>query len=170
VKTLDSPFWKGLSKLKEDFFERGSLTICNGESTRFWKDTWLGNSTLAQQYPSSYNIVHRKQVSVADVMSQRPLNISFRQALTGSRAGRWVHLCGRLICVHLTQEADSFKWDLTKSGFYSVKSMYLDYMDDHTKFLRKFVWKIKVPLKIRIFIWFLHQTVLLTKDNLEKRK
>jgi hypothetical protein len=51
-----------------------------------------------------------------------------------------------------------------------VKFMYLDYMDDHTKFLRKYIWKIKVSLKSRIFIWFLHHKDLLTKNNLAKRK
>jgi hypothetical protein len=100
-------------------------------------------------------------------MSQRPLNISFLQALTGTRAGRWVNLSGRLISVQLAQESDTFKWGLTKSGSYTMQSIYYD---DHTKFLGKYIWKIKFLLKIRIFISFLHPKVLLTKDNLEKRK
>jgi hypothetical protein len=85
VKSSDSPFWKGLMKLKEDFFERGSFIVGNGESARFWEDTWLGNLPLAQQYPSLYIIAQRKQVSVALVLSQTPLNIGFRQALSGNR-------------------------------------------------------------------------------------
>jgi hypothetical protein len=51
-----------------------------------------------------------------------------------------------------------------------VKSMYIDYMDDHIKYLHKYFWKIKVPLKIKLFILFLNKKVLLTKDNLIKRK
>jgi hypothetical protein len=43
-------------KLKDDFFEQGSFIIGNGVKDHFWKDTWLGNSPLAQQYPSLYNI------------------------------------------------------------------------------------------------------------------
>jgi hypothetical protein len=35
-----------------------------------------------------------------------------------------------------------------------VKSMYLDLLDGHTVFLKKYIWKMKVPLKIRIFMWF----------------
>jgi hypothetical protein len=35
--------------------------------------------------------------------------------------------------------------------------------------LRKYIWKMKVLLKIKIFMWFLHQKVILTKDNLAKR-
>jgi hypothetical protein len=59
----------------------------------------------------------------------------------------------------LTSQLDSFVWKLNTSGKFMVKSLYLDLMDDHTPFLRKYIWKIKVPLKIRIFMWFLHQRV-----------
>ena len=51
AKPFDSPFWKGLMKVKEDFFSRGSFTIGNGMNTSFWEDTWLGDTPLAQQYP-----------------------------------------------------------------------------------------------------------------------
>jgi hypothetical protein len=47
VKTSDSPFWKGLMKLKDEFFEQGSFTVGNRESTHFREDTWLGNKPLA---------------------------------------------------------------------------------------------------------------------------
>jgi hypothetical protein len=50
-----------------------------------------------------------------------------------------------------------------------VKSMYADIMSGHTVFLKKYLWKIKVPLKIRIFMWFLYRKMILTKDNLAKR-
>jgi hypothetical protein len=32
-----------------------------------------------------------------------------------------------------------------------------------------FLWKIKIPLKVKIFLWFLFRGVTLTKDNLVKR-
>ena len=47
--------------------------------------------------------------------------------------------------------------------------MYEDSLNGNTVDLRKYIWKIKVPLKIRIFMWFLHRKVILTKDNLKKR-
>jgi hypothetical protein len=58
---------------------------------------------------------------------------------------------------------------LTTSGTFTVKSMYLDLLDDDTKFLKKYIWKRKVPLKIKVFMWFLHRKVILRKDNLIKR-
>jgi hypothetical protein len=62
IKPTDSPFWKGLMRVKEDFFNRGSFNVGNREETRFWEDTWLGNKPLAEQYPSLYNIVQRLMV------------------------------------------------------------------------------------------------------------
>jgi hypothetical protein len=81
MKPTDSPFRKGLMKVKEEFFGNGSFTIGNDMDTRFWEDTWLGNKSLAEQYPSLYNIVQRKQVLVANVLNQNPLNISFQRTL-----------------------------------------------------------------------------------------
>jgi hypothetical protein len=48
--------------------------------------------------------------------------------------------------------------------------MYADITNGHTVFLHKYIWMIKVPLKIKIFMWFLYKKVILTKDNLAKQK
>jgi hypothetical protein len=42
VQPIDSPFWKGLMKVKEEFFSRG-FVAGNGVDTRFWEYTWLEN-------------------------------------------------------------------------------------------------------------------------------
>jgi hypothetical protein len=47
--------------------------------------------------------------------------------------------------------------------------MYLDMLDDDTKYLKKYIWKMKVPLKIKVFMWFFHRKVIFTKNNLLKR-
>jgi hypothetical protein len=47
--------------------------------------------------------------------------------------------------------------------------MYADLLNGNTRYLRKYLWKIKIPLKIKIFMWFLSKKVLLTRDNLAKR-
>jgi hypothetical protein len=156
VKPTDSPFWKGLMGLKEIFFKNGSFTVGNGQKTRFWEDTWFGDTPLALQYPSLYNIVRRKSVLVADVLSNNPLNIEFRRSLNGNRWAVWLQLVQRLMGVTLTEEPDAFVWKLTTSGIFLVKSLYAHLMNGHTVFLRKYIWKIKVPLKIKIFMWFLY--------------
>jgi hypothetical protein len=71
--------------------------------------------------------------------------------------------------IHLIDEKDTFIWKLTESGQFAVRSLYAELLNGNTKFLRKYLWKIKVPLKIRIFMWFLNRKEILTKDNLAKR-
>ena len=71
--------------------------------------------------------------------------------------------------VTLSNDEDTFKWKLTPNGVFSVKSMHIDCMNGHTPFLRKYLWKLKVPLKIKIFMWFLNRKVIITKYNLAKR-
>ena len=69
VKPTDSPFWKGLMDVKDDFFNRGKFQLGDGKTIRFWEDTWLGDQSLQAQYPSLYNITNRKNISVHDVLS-----------------------------------------------------------------------------------------------------
>jgi hypothetical protein len=72
--------------------------------------------------------------------------------------------------INLTPNNDKFIWILTSSGEFTVKSMYLDFLNGQTRYLRKYIWKLKIPLKIKIFMRFIHKKVTLTKDNLRKRK
>jgi hypothetical protein len=88
---------------------------------------------------SLYNIVQRKQVSVANVLSHNPLNISFGRTLFDNRWFQWLHLIQRLTNVQLNNEKDKFVWGLTTSGQFTVKSMYLDLLNDNTKYLRKYI-------------------------------
>jgi hypothetical protein len=54
--------------------------------------------------------------------------------------------------VQLKNEKDMFFWRVTTSGLFTVKSMYLNLPDDSTKYLKKYIWKMKIPLKIKGFM------------------
>jgi hypothetical protein len=58
-----------------------SYGVLVGDSMRtlFWEDTWLGETLLASQFLTLFNIDRTKEVTVA---SQVPLNIRFNVALT----------------------------------------------------------------------------------------
>jgi hypothetical protein len=58
--------------------------------------------------------------------------------------------------VQLNDNKDTFKWKLTISSSIAIKSMYLDLLNGHTICLRKYFQKIKVSLKISIFMCSLH--------------
>ena len=70
-------------RTKATLFHKTKFIIGNDNLTRFWKDTWLGDTPLATQYPSLCNIVHRKEAYVATILQSNPLNIQFQRSLVG---------------------------------------------------------------------------------------
>uniref|UniRef100_A0A452XBH2 Reverse transcriptase zinc-binding domain-containing protein n=1 Tax=Aegilops tauschii subsp. strangulata TaxID=200361 RepID=A0A452XBH2_AEGTS len=71
--------------------------------------------------------------------------------------------------VRLSQQLDQVHWKLAKNGVFSVKSMYLDLINSVPIPRSVNIWKVKVPLRIKVLMWFVHKQVILTKDNLVKR-
>jgi hypothetical protein len=169
-KPGDSYFWAGLMALKEIFFRHGTFSINNGTHIWFWKDIWLGNAPLCVQYPALYNIVRRKSDAIATVMATSPPNVTFRRVLFGQRLLAWNSLIDRLGDIQLWPEPDEFRWNLHVDGTFSVHSLYKAILysaipvDNNKK-----IWKMKIPLKIKIFGWYLRRGVILIKDNLVKR-
>ena len=129
----------------------------------------MGATPLKMQFFSLYSIVNYPHASVANVMNHRPLNISFRRVLVGDKQTTWNNLVAIVSNIQLSNERHTFTWDLHRHGVFSVRSMYQYLMNLDTPFSNKFIWKLKLPLKIRIFLWYVQRGVILTKDNLAKR-
>ncbi|WVZ50145.1 hypothetical protein U9M48_001431, partial [Paspalum notatum var. saurae] len=143
-----SHFWAGLMEVKHLFLGLGSFLVGN--------DTWCGSQPLKFIYPSLFNIVRNKSATVADVMSSVPLNVFFRRGLVGERLRAWHELVGMVMRVPMRGGRDVFKWSLNKTVSNGIK-------------VSQEIWKTKIPLKIKIFIWYVKRGVLLTKDNLARR-
>jgi hypothetical protein len=136
---------------------------------RFWEDSWLSATTLKEQYPNLYNIVRRKVATSAEILGLRLFNISFRRSLVTGNLQDWHDLLLKLSSINLTDSPDHFKWSLNSNGRFTVNSMYRDFLDTNIVPNNSYLWKIKVPLKIKVFLWLLHREAILTKDNLAKR-
>ncbi|WVZ62664.1 hypothetical protein U9M48_012381 [Paspalum notatum var. saurae] len=163
-----SHFWAGLMEVKHLFLGLGSFLVGNGSQVHFWEDTWCGSQPLKFIYPSLFNIVRNKSATVADVMSSVPLNVSFRRGLVGERLRAWHELVGVVMRVPMRGGRDVFKWSLNKIGVFTVNSMYKHLVSNGIKVSQE-IWKTKIPLKIKIFMWYVKRGVLLTKDNLARR-
>jgi len=72
------------------------------------------------------------------------------------------------VAFNLNEGRDTFIWNLNNNGLFSVTSMYKYIVNNGIKVTQK-IWHMKVPLKIKIFLWFLKNGVILTKDNLARR-
>ena len=145
----------------------GSFKVKDGSQIRFWMDTWLENQPLKDKFPSLFNIVRRKQDSVATVLASIPLNISFRRNLGGRNLRDWHRIVASLQDVNLQGERDVFVWALHSSGTFSVKSMYAALINNRVR-VSQDLWQIKIPSRIKIFLWYLKRGVILTKDNLAR--
>jgi hypothetical protein len=64
--------------VKDDFVQRGTFVVGYDMRNRFW----LGETSLASQYPNIFYILRTKEVTIAYVLSQMPLNIKFNRMLT----------------------------------------------------------------------------------------
>ena len=107
---------------------------------------------------------------MAAVLSTQPPNVSWRRDLLGDKLVMWNNLLSRLTHVALSQEEKTiFLWNLDQKGEFLVKSHYLGLIYQNVLNLNKRLWKLKAPLKIKIFLWYLRRGVILTKDNLAKR-
>ena len=147
----------------------GAFKIKDGSQIRFWEDTWVDTKPLNDQFPNLYNIVHYPHDTLPNVIHQTPLNVSFRRALVGDKLIAWHNLVAKISGQQLSNGRDTFTWNLHRHNHFIVQSMYEFLINQCTLFRNKFIWKLKILLKIKIFIWYLQRGVILTKDNLAKR-
>ncbi len=168
LKAGASHFWQGIMEVKNIFFKFCTKKPGNGKNILFWEDNWLGG-----QFPLLYRITNNQFVTLAKVKEIGWASMTFRRNLMGDRLVDWNRIktsCDELV---LSDQKDVTVWNLTKNGMFSVKSFYkaLKFQETSTGVRESYkkIWKIKVPLKVWIFLWLLTKGNVLTKDNLIKR-
>jgi hypothetical protein len=107
-------------KIKDLFMSKGTFQVKDGSQARFWEDNWLGLGALKFRFPLLYNLARRKNSTVAFVFSTVPLNISFRRGLVHQLRAQWFELVTLVVYTNLNTVRDSFSWDLTANGLFTV--------------------------------------------------
>lgn len=103
-------------------------------------------------------------------MASRRCNLTFRRCLTASQQEERSKLNDILIATGLNNDKDTPVWSREKSRKFTVKSMYNSLFENNGDDPNTEIWKAKMPLKIKIFMWLAKQDVILTKDNLLRKK
>jgi hypothetical protein len=88
--------------------------------------------------------------------------------LFGKTLQQWEDLKEIVDRVQLTKGRDRVKWKIGTSGQFRVKDLYLQLRAEGS-FPQKFLWKTKIPMKVRIFLWLMLKCSVLTKDNSLRR-
>ena len=86
----------------------------------------------------------------------------------GQNLRDWNRIVSCLTYLNLQDILDVFTWSLHSTGQFSVKTMYAALINNGVR-LSQEIWRAKMPMKIKIFMWYLKRGVILTKDNLARR-
>jgi hypothetical protein len=131
------------------------------------KKSWIGNLPLATKFPVLFDLAYDKDIPVNKVLSSNFEALSFMRRITGNLCVMFEDLLRSCNNLSLSDQEDRIVWCLNKKGF-SVNSFYKKKVNDQVAVTYKFLWKSKLPQKIKIFIWLVVRNKILTKDNLKK--
>jgi hypothetical protein len=91
--------------------------------------------------------------------------------MLGEREMEWSELQGLMSSVCMTTQEDEITWGLSSSKTFSTRSLYrfLTNGGIDSKLTQK-IWKCKVPMKIKVFLWQIFQDRLQTVIQLKERE
>lgn len=102
----------------------------------------LGWHPLKTQYPIIYNISHRKQMKIVEVLCTTPVNVTFRRAIVGNKPTEWHNLVARVANLNLQHASNVFVWFCIRMVFF-VYSMYRFVVNNGIQ-VSQIVWKLKI--------------------------
>jgi hypothetical protein len=142
------------------------MQVGNGAWTSFWGDSWCSISPLKDMFPDLYCICNEQLVTVATTAAMGWM-FTFKRWLTPDLILQRDGLLSLLNQINnLSQEKDE-KW--AKGGKFTVKSVYKHLCSNEIDRSFRHLWKSKIPLKIKIWLWLIWHNAIATKDNLIRR-
>jgi hypothetical protein len=169
LRNDDSPVWKDLWKVKHLYLNQRMMVVGDGKSTDFWNDAWCGSYPFCEKFPELFAICLDQQLTVAEA-AVLGWQFRYRRWMSPEIQSQWRCMRDKLAMIALNRDQDKPRWKLTKSGIFSVKSLYNKLSAVGVDRSFKQLWKAKIPLKIKIWLWLIWHNAIATKDNMKKRK
>jgi hypothetical protein len=95
--------------------------------------------------------------------------IPFRRRLSQALSIQWEHIKDEARRIVVPDSCDSVIWGLTANRVFTTKSLYQNLERNIFGANNKWIWKSKLSLKIKIFMWQLFWDAILTRDKLKRR-
>ncbi|XP_070021916.1 uncharacterized protein LOC142177631 [Nicotiana tabacum] len=112
--TCEPSLWK-----ENIHFKSGS-----GCHIKFWKDKWLNNNALMEDYPSLFNIALVKNSSIANNRANGNWDMKLRRSVQDREIEDLMEMLARLEAYNIDENApDSIRW--RSKGLYTVKECYI---------------------------------------------
>uniref|UniRef100_A0A2N9FK77 Transposase MuDR plant domain-containing protein n=1 Tax=Fagus sylvatica TaxID=28930 RepID=A0A2N9FK77_FAGSY len=142
-----------------------------GLGTKFWVDTWCGDTPLNIQFPELYRIAQDKEANVADHMEQYhgtfQWQVNFVQAAHDWELESFSAFFELLYLAKVSgQGEDRLCWKNDSQKEFEVQLYYRALTPCVGTFLWKSIFKVKAPPRVAFFIWTASLRKILTMDNL----
>ena len=179
--TFRSP-WKAISSLYGEFHQTVSFKIGNGNKVSFWEDRWLDDNTLKGLFPSLFRLSTFRSRPISYFVDQTRLqeegttswNFHFSRNLLDREILQLQELLQRLHGRHLSNTLEDRRiWLADSSGIFSCKSAFACLRGDNSipvNHLAKSIWKLSIPVKVKVFTWLLVLGKLNVHSNLQRRR
>lgn len=183
---LDLHMHRGACLRAQKLIKQGARVVLeNGKSTKVWEDQWIGSTPASKAastrlIPSSLRHLLRPDMKVSELMT-----------IPGKEWNREVvenifppDISRKILAIHPQGDAgiDTYAWDYTHTGFYTVKSGFWVHINiintDQTTatvnqpsfdVLYQQIWKLQISSKIRHFLWKCLSNTLPTAANMRHR-
>lgn len=146
----------------------------SGDTVLFWLDDWSGEGVLKQHFFRLFSLCSDQYISVADMLGQliSPTTLSpeiWRRTLRGWELDAERDLISLLGLFEAKQGTDQVSWRVN-SGSYSVQDAYNNLVHgNHSSSVWSRIWGLKVPVKIKFFLWKISHGIIPTKQLLLSR-
>lgn len=169
--------WRSLVAAKEVLQKGLRKKIGNGHTTKVWEEPWL--PTQPARAPRSRGNDRDEDIRVHHLIDEQSQSWNL-EILNSVIAAEDIPKITSLR-VSRTGRHDCYSWDFTKSGLYTVRSGYKIAHEIHaavkstavtepsTTGLKKAIWKIKAPRKLKHFLWQATSGFLATAKQLKDR-
>jgi hypothetical protein len=141
----------------------------NGKITLLWKDEWLMDKPICMVAPVLYDWCTQKDITVNQFLTLNG-QIGFDRWLPPPLFEQWMDIVNQVYNFEFKDENDLIKWKWSGKGIYTTKSVYDQLTSGDSGKHFQYIWKAKLPYKIKIFTWLMENNAILTKDNMVKRK
>ncbi|XP_057863439.2 uncharacterized protein LOC131071570 [Cryptomeria japonica] len=172
-----SPIWRFIWESRRIISEHLTWKIGNDKKARFWRDSWNGDTPLAEAFDDQ-DWVNQVEASVgpfvADYMHQMPKSTTL---IIWKKVGDWNQANGKKLeellinkkKIHYNCEEDSLIWCVAKSGMYKVQLGYelQRHREKDTKWPGALCWNKSVLPKAGVFLWIALHGRILTGERLK---
>ncbi|WMV15560.1 hypothetical protein MTR67_008945 [Solanum verrucosum] len=170
TSTYGVSVWRSIRNLWPKLARNICYKVGEGTRIRFWKDKWIGQNSLMEDFADLYSFCDNPGASIAEMWSQQGWNITLRRLLNDWEVDRVANLLQRLEDFPgLNTNPDAIRWKHDRDGEFSVGRMYKRDLATQPGEIAgpwKQIWKSNTPTKIKCFTCITNITlIILIKFN-----